>query len=38
MKSIVETEASDVMAELMDDIAAARMATMRKPFSSAAPP
>jgi hypothetical protein len=32
MKSIVETDASEVMAELMDDIAAARIATMRKPF------
>src|SRR5688572_20040518 len=31
-KSIVETEASDVMAELIDDIAAERIATMRKPF------
>ena len=32
-KSIVETEASEVRAELTEDIAADRMATMRKPFS-----
>src|ERR1051325_2597132 len=31
-KSIVETEASDVRAELTEDIAAERMATIRKPF------
>src|SRR5882724_1718665 len=32
-KSIVETDASAVMAELMEDMAAARIATMRKPLS-----
>src|SRR6266571_7104830 len=32
-KSIVETEASDVRAELTEDIAAERMATIRNPFS-----
>src|SRR5688572_12022068 len=31
-KSMVETDASDVMAELIDDIAADRIATIRKPF------
>jgi hypothetical protein len=31
-KSIVETEASEVRAELTEDIAAARMATMSSPF------
>ena len=31
-KSIVETEASAVIAELIEDIAAERIATMRKPF------
>ena len=31
-KSIVETEARDVRAELTEDIAAERMATIRKPF------
>src|SRR5438874_4929845 len=33
-KSIVETEERDVRAELTDDIAAERMATMRKPRST----
>src|SRR6266702_4914735 len=32
-KSMVETEASDVRAELTEDIAAERMATIRNPFS-----
>src|SRR5262245_36591727 len=32
-KSIVETEANEVRAELTEDIAAARIATMRKPLS-----
>src|ERR1700734_197300 len=31
-KSIVETDANEVMAELTEDIAAARMATMSRPF------
>ncbi|HTA31508.1 MAG TPA: hypothetical protein VK731_13535, partial [Candidatus Cybelea sp.] len=31
-KSIVETEASEVRAELTEDMAAARMATMSRPF------
>src|SRR5205823_640762 len=33
-KSIVETDASDVSAELTDDMDADKMATMRKPFST----
>src|ERR1051325_6343103 len=32
-KSIVETDASEVSAELTDDIAAERIATIRNPFS-----
>src|SRR5262249_4817666 len=32
MKSIVETEANEVSAELTEDIAAARIATIRNPF------
>src|SRR5205814_2631895 len=32
-KSIVETDASEVNAELTDDMAAERIATMRKPLS-----
>ena len=37
-KSIVETEASEVSAELTEDIAAARMATMSKPFNRCGAP
>ena len=32
-KSIVETDASEVRAELTEDMAAASMATIRKPFN-----
>ena len=32
-KSIVDTEAKDVRAELTEDIAAARIATIKKPFN-----
>ena len=37
-KSIVETEASEVSAELTEDIAAARMATISKPFNRCGAP
>src|SRR3954454_20999704 len=33
-KSMVETEAKDVRAELTEDMAAERMATIRNPFST----
>src|SRR5580658_7215022 len=37
-KSIVETEASEVRAELTEDMAAARIATMSRPFKTCGTP